>query len=383
LEGIKILDLSRLMPFEYCTLLLADMGAEVLKIEEPGRGDYMRWLPPKMREENAAFLLLNRNKKSMTLNLKKKEGQDILRKLVRDNDVLFESYRPGVMSRMGLGYKELKEVNPKLIYCSATGYGQSGPYKDRPGHDINYISIAGILGVTGRHTGAPVIPGIPIADMSVGAFSALAILAALIAREKSGEGQFIDISMTDVALSQNVINLAMHLAGGKEMMDLTGKEPYYNIYETRDGKYVSLGNIEERFWENFCEGVGRPDLIEHHSSKGKEKERVAKELREVMLGKTRDEWVNQMKDKDVCIAPVYSIEEVLGDPHLIHREMFAEVDHPVEGRIKQISFPIKFSNTPAEIRSPPPALGEHTSEILRKMGYDKKGLERLESDGVI
>ena len=370
-----------MVPSEYCTLLLADMGASVLKIEEPGRGDYMRWFPPRLKKENAIFLMLNRNKRSMTLNLKEEEGKGILRQLVKEYDVLFESYRPGVMDRLSLGYKDLKNVNPQLIYCSATGYGQSGPYKDRPGHDINYISIAGILGATGH--GAPVVPGIPIADMSAGTFSALAILAALIARGRSGEGQSIDVSMTDVAVSQNTVNIANHLAGDDEMFDLTGGVPFYNVYETKDGRYLSLGSIESRFWENFCRTVGREDLIEKQLAKDEEKDRVARELKEVMLGRTQDEWLKLLGDKEVCITPVNSTGEVLHDLHLTHRGMFADMDHPVEGGIKQIPFPIKFSDTPAVIKSPPPLLGQHTDEILKKLSYDDLTITELRRRGVV
>ncbi|RJS71916.1 CoA transferase [Methanosarcinales archaeon] len=383
LEGIRILDLSRMLPFEYCTMILADLGADVLKIEEPKIGDYMRWIPPKLKEENAIFLLLNRNKRSMTLNLRKEAAKEILKRLAAEADVLFESFRPGVMERLGLGYEELSKVNPNLIYCSSTGYGQTGPYRNEPGHDINYISIAGILERTGLKE--PVIPGIPVADMTIGVYSALAILAALLARDRIGKGQYIDMSMTDCMLSYNIANIGDYIAGKREKAELRGEAPYYNVYQTKDGKWLSIGNIEDKFWAEMCEGMGRADLIERHSFglSDEEKEELKRELQEVFKQKTRDEWLEIFKDKDTCVTPVQTVEEALNDPNFIERGMFFEIDHPKEGRIKQIALPIKFSETPCDRRSPPPLLGEHTAEVLKGLGYDEAQIEELKREGVI
>lgn len=369
LEGIKILDLSRLLPFEYCTMILGDLGAEVLKIEEPKIGDYMRF-------SKTIFSLLNRNKKSMELNLKSDRGRDILCKLVKEYDVLFESFRPGVMSSFGLDYAKLKLINPKLIYCSSTGYGQDGPYKHKPGHDINYLSISGILGETGRHTGAPVIPGIPVADMTAGVYSALAILAALIARDKTGKGQYIDVSMTDCMVSYNLINLVSCITGSKKAtLDFANGSPFYNVYETKDRKYISIGNIEGKFWINFCKVIKREDLIKKQLATGDDREKLVEELRKIFLKKSRDEWLDLMEGKDICVAPVNSIEEVLKDPHLNHRNMFPEVDHDGQ-KIKYIALPIKFSETPYEIRSKSPSLGEHTDKVLKDLGYVKDVIKK-------
>ncbi|MBS7249008.1 MAG: CoA transferase [Candidatus Freyarchaeota archaeon] len=387
LDGVRVLDFSRLLPFNYATLLLADMGAEVLKIEEPILGDYMRWAPPILKKENAVFLILNRNKKSMKLNLKAEKGREIVRKLVKKYDVVFETFRPGVMEKLGLGYSDLKKINPKIIYCSTTGYGQDGPYVDKPGHDINYISIAGILGVTGRHTGAPVIPGIPIADMSSGVFSALAIVSALLARERTGKGQYIDVSMTDTVLTFNVLHIGTHISGyslGEEgTLSTLGESAYYNVYETKDREFIAFGNIEGKFWANFCKVIGREDLIGKQFVSKKEEKKVLSEVREIIRTKTRDEWLKIMEGQDICVTPVYSIREVIQDPQLRHRKMFTEVEHPVEGKTLHVAFPLKFSETPATIRTPAPLFGQHTNEVLKELGYNEEEIKSLEKEGVI
>jgi crotonobetainyl-CoA:carnitine CoA-transferase CaiB-like acyl-CoA transferase len=387
LDGVRILDFSRLLPFNYATLLLADMGAEVLKIEEPILGDYMRWAPPILKKENAVFLMLNRNKKSMKLNLKTEKGREIVRKLVEKYDVVFETFRPGVMEKLGLGYNELKKINPKIIYCSTTGYGQVGPYIDKPGHDINYISVAGILGVTGRHTGAPVIPGIPIADMSSGVFSALAIVSALLARERTGRGQYIDVSMTDAVLTFNVLHIGTYISGyslGEEgTLSTLGESAYYNVYETKDQEFIAFGNIEGKFWANFCKIIGREDLISKQFVSKSEEKKILSEVREIMRTKTRDEWLKLMEGQDICVTPVYSIGEVIQDTQLRHRKMFIEVEHPVEGKTLHVAFPLKFSETPATIRTPAPLFGQHTKEVLKELGYNEEEIENLEKEGVI
>jgi len=387
LEGIKILDLSRLLPFNYCTMMLADLGAEVLKIEEPGIGDYMRWLPPILKKENAVFLMANRNKKSMTLNLKDEKAKEILRKLVKEYDVLFESFRPGVMKKLGVGYENLKEINPRLIFCSSTGYGQDGPYSARPGHDMNYISVAGILEATGRHTGAPVIPGIPIADMSIGIFSAFSILAGIISRNKTGKGQYIELSMTDCMVSYNMVNIANYIASqqpqGSEILGIAGETPCYNVFKTKDGKFISLGNIEEKFWINLLKLIGREDLSEYQFAVGEKQKKAMAELNKVFLTRTRKEWLDLLEGKDICYAQVNDIEDLMADPHVEHRKMLLKSEHPVEGEILTVGFPFKFSETPAKIRTPSPVLGQHTEEILSGLGYSNQDMEAMKEKGVI
>lgn len=390
LDGIKVMDFSRLLPFEYCTMMLADLGADVLKVEEPKKGDYMRWLPPKNKNEGYIFLLANRNKKSMTLNFNAEKGREIVCQLVGKYDVLFESFRPGVMDGFGLGYKDLRKINPRLVYCSSTGYGQTGPYKDKAGHDANYIAVAGILGVTGRHTGAPVIPGIPIADMSIGIFSAYSILAGIMARDRTGKGQHIDVSMTDCMVSYNTIPLAHHFAGqeygmGKssDSLEITGHALWYNCFETRDGKHLFLGNLEKKFWINLCKAISREDFVDFEFATGKKRDEIMAEMRNIFLTKTREEWLKIMEGKDFCASPVNSLEEVISDPQVKARQMILDVDHPVEGTIKQIGFPYKFSETPGEIKMPPPVLGQHTNEVLADFGYTKDDIRDLEEKGII
>lgn len=385
LKGIKVLDLTRLLPFAFGSMMLADLGAEVLKIEEPDKGDYMRMMGPKHKNESYIFLLCNRNKKSMSLDLRSTEGKEIFFRLVEEYDILLESFRPGVSDRLGIGYEKIRQKNPEIIYCSATGYGQSGPYRDRPGHDINYISIAGILGVTGRHLGIPVIPGIPIADMSVGIFLAFAALAGMMARERTGEGQYIDIPMTDIMVAYNMFHVGVYLSQSEagEELNITGGAPFYEVFKTKDGKFISFGNVEKKFWDNFCEAIGRVDLKPHQFAVGSKKDEMMSELRELFLSKTREEWLALFKGKEVCCTPVNSVEEVFHDPHVMERQMFQEMDHPVEGRIKQIAFPLKFSKTPSNLRLPPPVLGQHTVEILGKLGYDEKRIEELRKAKVI
>ncbi|MFH2012753.1 MAG: CaiB/BaiF CoA-transferase family protein [Pseudomonadota bacterium] len=387
LEGIRILDLSRLLPFNYCTLMLADLGAEVLKIEEPKIGDYMRWMPPKLKKESAMFLMANRNKKSMTLNLREEKGKEILRQLVKEYDVLFESFRPGVMKRLGLGYDDLKKINPRLVFCSSSGYGQDGPYQNRPGHDINYISVAGILSATGRHTGAPVIPGIPVADMSIGIFSAFSILAGIIARDRTGKGQYIDVSMTDCMVSYNMVNIAnliaKQMSHHSEAMDIEGDAPCYNVFKTKDSKFVSLGNIEDKFWLNFLQLIDREDLKKYQYAAGEEQKRVMNELQKIFISKTREEWIGLFEGKDICYSPVNDVEDMMADPHVKHREMILEMEHPVEGKVTTIGFPFKFSETPGSMKTPTPALGQHTEGIIKGLGYKDQDIKEMAEKGII
>ena len=389
LSGYKIIDCSRLLPYQYCTLLLGDLGAEVLKIEEPGRGDYGRWDDfNEPGRERLAFPMANRNKKSLTLNLKEKAGQEILLKLVGRYDVLLETFRPGAMERLGLDYWSVKEINPRIIYCSGTGFGQTGPYRLKAGHDINYISLAGILGVSGIQTGRPVIPGVPFADMvGGGVFTALTIIAALLGREKTGEGKYIDVAMTDVMTSLNIMNIAIALSqkGGRGMMpfSLRGLSLCYNVYKTKDGKFVSIGDLESKFWRNFCKAIGRQDLVDKNYNNYQEGDEITESLKTVFAAKTQAEWVDFMKGVDDCFSPVYSPEETLDDPHLKSRGMITRMEDPQRGEILQIGFPALFSEELDYKRSPAPFLGENTKAILQELGYSIEEIEKLKSKGTI
>jgi crotonobetainyl-CoA:carnitine CoA-transferase CaiB-like acyl-CoA transferase len=293
LEGIRILDLTRLLPGPYASLMLADLGAEVVKIEDPRDGKYIRWrwAPSRVKEESPYFLSLNRNKKSMKLNLRSDKGREIFLKLAKNYDVILDGFRPGVMDRLSVGYKDVKKVNPRIIFCAITGYGQDGPYKDRAGHDINYTGVAGILSMTGDRDGPPIISGVQIADIGGGGMlAAFAILAAIIAREKMGRGQFIDISMLDGSIACSVIGLAKFFADGqipeKGKMLLSGQLACYHIYQTKDKGYISLGALEHQSWQNFCKVVGKEDLIKDQFASGERQDEVISILTNIFSGRS-------------------------------------------------------------------------------------------------
>lgn len=388
LDQFKMLDLTRLLPGGYCSMLLADLGMEVLKVEDPFQGDYFRQMNPIQKEEGVYFLTINRNKRSIRLNLKTSEGKKIFFELAERYDVILEGFRPGVVERLGIGYEAIREANHKIIYCSISGFGQDGPYRERSGHDINYIALAGLLAISGEKFNPPTIPPVPIADIGVGGIlSAFAILAALFAREKTGKGQYIDISMADGMLSWLCMHLSKYFADGnppkRGEYEMGGASPYYNVYETLDSKYISVGTLEPKFWANFCKAIGREDLIPKQFAEGEERSSLFKEIGNRMRMKTRKEWEDFFKDVDACVEPVLEMDEVIRHPQFIHRSMFTEIDHPVEGKVKQIGFPIKFTETPGEIRTPPPLFGEHTESILLSLGYSQSEIEEFKKNNVI
>jgi crotonobetainyl-CoA:carnitine CoA-transferase CaiB-like acyl-CoA transferase len=383
LKELKMLDLSRLLPGPYCSLLLADLGMEVLKVEDPDLGDYSRKMGLMGKKESAFFLSLNRNKKSITLNLKTKEGKKIFYKLIETYDIVLEGFRPGVMDRLGIGYQELKKRNPRVIFCSLSGYGQDGPYRERSGHDANYIGLGGLLEITGEKNGDPILPGVQIADIGGGGMmAAIAILAAAIHREKTGEGQFLDISMMDGIISW----LSMHAGKyffDKELpkrgeMQLSGRYACYQVYPTKDGRHMSLGALEPKFWMNFCETIGRRDLIYKQFIEGAERLRVIEEIRDLFKTKTQKEWVDFFNNVDACCEPILTFEEVFQHPQVLYRQMVIEYEHPVEGKIRQVGNPIKSSQYPFEIRIPSPAWGEHTMEVLKAIGYSENEIKHFQ-----
>jgi len=388
LQGIKVLDLARLLPGNFCTLLLADCGADVLKIEDIDRGDYGRWSPPLVRTQSAYFLGLNRNKRSMKLNLKTEEGKAIFMKLAERSDVILEGFRPGVTERLGIGYDSIRKVNPEIIYCSISGFGQDGPYRDKVGHDINYIGIGGILGVTGQRGGPPVIPATQISDIGGGGMMAvIGILTALVHRRETGRGQYVDISMLDGVVSWLSMFASKYFADGeipeRGAMMLNGQYPCYRVYRTKDDKYITIGALEPRFWENLCRALEREDLRPHQYATGSKGDEVVAQLEKIFITKTRDEWAEYLENFEICHGSVNDFQETFSDPQVLHRGMVLEMDHPTEGRIKQVGFPIKFSETPARIRLPSPGYGEHTEEVLRELGYTEGDIQRFEKSGVI
>ncbi len=380
LRGIRILDLSRLLPGPYATMLLGDLGAQVIKIETPGLGDYMRVIPPFIKdartgeEVGAAFLMVNRNKKSVALNFRNARGKEIFLRLVRTADVILETFRPGAAEKWGIGYSATRAINPRIVYCSLSGYGQSGPYRDRAGHDLNYIALAGLLAANGAADGPPIPPMVQVADLSGGMLAAISILAALIGREKTGVGQYLDVSLFDGALSWASTMMGGTYAAGKSVqrgkMQLNGGMACYNVYETRDGKYLTLGAIEPHFWAAFCKAVGREDL----NPRAQEFEAIP-EVAAIFKTRTFDEWMELFKNVDACVEPVREFAETLNDPHVQQRGLVTEVDG-----VKQIGSVFVFAENP---NLPPPRQGEHTREVLREIGLSDEELTQLHQAEII
>jgi alpha-methylacyl-CoA racemase len=388
LSDIKVLDLSRLLPGGFCSLLLADFGADVLKVEDTGMGDYIRWSPPYHEgaddtAKSALFLALNRGKRSVRLNLKEEAGREVLLRLVRSHDVLLESFRPGVMERLGVGYARLREENPGLVYCAITGYGQDGPYTARSGHDMNYLGLNGLLGLSGDAGGPPVQAAGQIADVGGGALTAaFGILAALRERERSGEGQLLDVSMFDGSLAWLALVAARYLADGQSpsrgALELAGSLICYRPYACKDG-WVTLGALEPKFWQAWCRGVDREDLIEKQfSAPGSE---AHAEVEQVFLTRTRDEWTEFASQHDCCLEPVLDLDEALDSELVRAREMVVRIDQPGTEGVDLLGVPVKLSRTPGAPAGPGPALGEHTREVLSALGYSEAEIAALLESG--
>jgi crotonobetainyl-CoA:carnitine CoA-transferase CaiB-like acyl-CoA transferase len=399
LEGVKILDLSRLVPGAFCTMLLGDLGAEVLKIEAPGVvgvGSLTRGLSGEENRKGVAYYAPDRNKKSIIVNLKSATGQDIFYRLCRGADVIVEGFRPGVAKRLRIDYETIRELNPKIIYCSLSGYGQDGPYHNFPGHDVNYIAMAGVLGLIGSAETPPVIPLNLIADMAGAAlYGALGISVALVARNKTGKGQYVDVAYTDAAISLMTWIHCGYFYEGSTMRRgeswLHGAYPYYAVYETKDAKYITIGCLEPHFWQNLCRFLGKDEYIpyhftmEHtfHKPENERWDEIHTFLKQKFLTKTRDEWFELLIRNDVPTGKAYSPDEVFSDPQVLHRQMVIEVKHPSLGKIKQVGIAPKLSSTPGKVRSLSPLPGEHTDEILKELGYKRDEIERLRHEGVV
>ena len=384
-----MLDLTRLLPGGYATLLLDDLGADVVKIEEPGKGDYIRWTPPMVGEFSSGHISLNRNKRSLTLNLKTEEGRRVFLDLVPKFDVVIESFRPGVMDRLGAGWDVLKEVNPRLIYCAISGYGQDGPRAGAAGHDVNYAGYAGALSINGEAGRRPVIPGIQVGDLGGGGMAAvIAILAALQQRVATGKGDFCDVSMTDGVVSWLSIHAGEFFATGNppeaERMHLSGAYPCYRIYPAADG-YLTVGALEPQFWSRLCELIDRTDLAGDAFAMGERRDEVVEQLSNLFSGKTRAEWMELLGSEDVCVGPVNNFAEAFADEQIVGRDMVLEDDVPAAGTVRMVGNPIKLEGSAGEevLRRPPPRMGEHTDEILAELGLTGDDLEKLRSTGAI
>jgi crotonobetainyl-CoA:carnitine CoA-transferase CaiB-like acyl-CoA transferase len=394
LEGIRIIDISRTGPTAFCTMILADMGAEVIKVETPREtaGPYLgASVSPLASEEGefeTAYKAINRNKKSVAINLKSTEGQEIFYRLAKVADVVVEGFRPGVVKRLGIDYPTVSELNPRIIYCSISGYGQDGPYANFPGHDPNYISHAGVLGLIGKKGEPPVLPLNIAGDWVGGAlYPTIGILLALLARDRTGQGQYIDISMTDGALSLLVMFISEYFQKGivpeQGSSFITGANPFIGVCQTKDEKYITFAPLEPQFWENLCRALGREDFIPYQWATGEKKDEVLKAFQEVFLTKNRDEWFSELIKKDIPVGKVYSLDEVFNDPQIIHRRMVEEVEHAKLGKVKQMGIPIKLSHTPGQIRNFAPLLGQHSSEIFKELGYSVAELESFRQRKII
>ncbi len=385
LESIRVLDLSRLLPGPYCTMLLADLGAEVIKIETPLLGDYMRLIPPFIENPasgemiSAAYLMVNRNKKSVALNFRNGRGKDILLRLARTADVVIETFRPGAVDRWGIGYEGVRAVNPGIVYCSLSGYGQTGPYKDRAGHDLNYIALGGLLAANGVAGGPPTPPAVQIADLSGGMLAAISILGALVGRAKSGQGQYLDVSLFDAALSWTGTIIGGTYAAGAKVergkLQLNGGMACYNAYATQDGEYITLGAIEPHFWMAFCKAVGREDLNARQYDYD-----AVPEVAAIFKTRSLSDWLVFFDTIDACIEPVRDYGTVFDNPQVKERGLAGQMDVPGIGQIPHIGSVFVFAGNSS---TPPPRLGEHTQEVLQQIGMSDDEMSTLEASGVI
>jgi alpha-methylacyl-CoA racemase len=388
LENLKILDFTTLVPGPFATMMLADMGAEVLRIESPTRPDLLRNMPPFADGQSTAHGTLNRNKRSIALDLKNPEAVAIAKRLVEDYDIVIEQFRPGVMQRLGLGYEQLHKINPKLIYCSVTGYGQTGPYRNRAGHDNNYLSISGLNGYSGRGGDRTPIMGMPVADIAGGSLHAvIGILAAVNQRHISDEGQQIDISMTDAMFSLNALFGSTYLSAGVEptsgSMSLNGGS-FYDYYQTSDNRYLSIGSLEPQFFQVLCQTLGDDELLTLANQQDSETQKALRaKLDTIIATKTLAQWREIFKDREACVEPVLTFAEACEYQDSAQREMIVDVKTPNGGSQRQVGSALKLSKSAPEYGVSGGAIGQHSSEILADLGFDKDAIATLRSSGAV
>lgn len=392
LSGIRILDLTQAMAGPFCSMLLADMGADVVKIEPPGRGEMTRQMgfaAPK-GDDSAAFLAINRNKRSVTIDLKNPEGQKLFKDLARGADVIVENFRPGVTERLGVDFATIHSINPRLVYGSISGFGQTGPHSARPGFDLIAQGMAGVMSVTGQPGGEPVKSGVPISDLAAGMYCAMGILNALLARERTGEGQYVETSLFEAALSFGVWETAELWATGRI------PEPFgsahrltapYQALRTSDG-YITVGANNPRLWERLCETLGRSELVADprfvdNDARMTNRLELQSELERTLTTDTTAAWVERFEAAGFPAGPIYNYKEVFEDPHTIERRMLDEYEHPVAGTVKVLGIPVKLSATPGSIRLPAPLVGEHSDDVLRELGLTDERVQQLRDEGVI
>jgi crotonobetainyl-CoA:carnitine CoA-transferase CaiB-like acyl-CoA transferase len=391
LEGIKVVELAQIMAGPTCGMLLADMGADVVKVEKlPGGDDTRSYSEPQVKGESAAFMILNRNKRGIAVNLKTPGGLEVVKRLLADADVVTENYRKGTLEKLGLGYEVLKELNPRLIYCAISGYGRTGPYADKGGFDLIAQGFAGLMSVTGEPGGAPVKSGTPIADINAGIFAALGIVSALLARARTGRGQMVETSLMEAGIQQMYWQAAIYFATGVNPGPsgsahiLTAP---YQAFPTADG-WINLGGANQSNWERIVKAIGKPELgADPRFKTNTDRMRHLKELTPILAEALKKQpsahWIAEFEAVGVPIGPVNKTSDMLADPHVKARRMVIEVDHPKAGRVKAIGHPVKFSETPGEMKRPAPLLGEHTREVLRSLGYDDARIDALAKEGAV
>lgn len=381
-HGITVIDLSRYLPGRFSTLMLADLGAEVITVEPPRISSAK--LRPIGRDTGARYLALNRNKKSIALDLNSEDGKNIFYKLVKRADVIIESSRPGVAERLRIDYPIIKKINPKIVYASISSFGQNGPYRNLSSHDLNILGLTGLLNLK---ESSPIPTGILLSDTITGLTSTIGILSALIETQRTCKGQYVDLSMLDAMISCLNVKAMRYLLDSTHTLeddDFTSfTYPFYNAYKTKDERYITVAAVESHFWERLCILMGRQDFIARQFDKGAEREEIFESFRKSFATKARNEWIKELREADIPCGPVNSIEEALQDPQVIYRGMVTEAAHPLLGRIKQLGIPIKFSETPCESPSSAPLYGQHTNEILGGLGYSKESIDGFRKNGVI
>jgi len=384
LNGVTVLDLCRGLPGARCAVFMADFGADVIRIDPPtGAVSTLTLTGVEDREGErlSAFSSTNRNKKSIKLNLRSEQGRQVLYRLVKKADVLIEGFRPGVMQKNKCDYETLEKLNPRLIYCAISGFGQDGPYANMPGHDMNFVALSGALSLIGPRDGPPYMPSNLLADAAAaGLVGTIGILLALQARERTGRGQLVDIAYLDGVISL-IDEAGIYFSSGKVPRRgetfITGAAVCANVYRCKDGEYITIGCFEPNFWQNLCRAIGREDLIPLQDPPPEKRDMVESALKEAFLTRTRDEWFDFLKTKDVPVGPVYYVNETFKDPQVLHRKMVVEFDHPKLGKIRQLGIPIKLSDTPGTIRSLGVIPGTHTNEVLQGLGYSHEEIEKL------
>ena len=391
LNGVKVLDLTQIMAGPYCTMMLADMGADVVKVEKPNGGDDTRRMgPPFIEGESAAFLGINRNKRSIVIDLRSDPGRELAQRMARESDVLVQNFRPGSLDRMGLGYEQVREINPAIVYCTISGFGATGPYAQRGGFDLVTQGMSGLMSVTGHAGGPPAKVGVPVCDLNAGMFGAIGILTAYINRLRTGQGQHVDTSLLEGGIAYTFWESAMFFATG-DVPEPKGSAHRltapYQAFETSDG-YVNIGAANQANWERLCAAIGRDELVTdprfvEPRDRMDNLDELVSTLEDVFSQEPSAHWLEKLADAGVPAGPIYDLDEVYADPQVQAREMMVETEHPVAGRVKNIGIPIKLSETPGQFQRPAPALGQHTDEVLTELGCSPTEIDKLRGSGVV